>query len=564
MAAEEYAKDAVASERQKTSQIYPPPTDLVSGFWRDKYEKDAKKYWDIFYKRNSDKFFKDRHYLQKEWGAYFQKVAASDIGRFSENGGDSNETHVILEIGCGVGNTLFPLLETYPNLFVHACDFSPRAVNLVKAHKEYTEKRIHAFVCDVTSEDLTLHIPVKSVDVATLVFCLSAISPEKMPQVLQNIKRVLKPNGHVLIRDYASGDLAQERLSNKVQKISQNFYVRGDGTRAYYFTEPGLIDLFKAEGYSCVTVKIYEKTVENRAREITMDRRWIQGVFSLENDLNVEDNKLRFSRLSVGSEDIDLSEGVALNMFGAPGLEVMPVAIDRHVFQIKSLSKDYQHSCKATGLMLWESARVLATLLARNSSTLAFKTVLELGCGSGGICSMVAAMAAGLVVATDGDPDTVALLSDNLQANSQQFASNNICIETLNWGSTEQIQEVKQRTSGQGFDMIIGSDVMYVAEALPLLFATAKALIAEAKPGKPEPSLLLCHIERHVNEASIVDAAKECGFSLEAKWPIDKTETHQSFTSAITSIFPCGLEEAFTSHAVVQLFCFRQILKQKS
>lgn len=36
------------------------------------------------------------------------------------------------QVGCGAGNTIFPLLATYPNLIVHACDFSPRAVNLVK------------------------------------------------------------------------------------------------------------------------------------------------------------------------------------------------------------------------------------------------------------------------------------------------------------------------------------------------------------------------------------------------------------------------------------------------
>lgn len=51
-----------------------------------------------------------------------------------------------------------------------------------------------------------------------------------MHLVLQNIRRVLKPKGHVLFRDYATGDLAQERLTCKDQMISENFYVRGDGT----------------------------------------------------------------------------------------------------------------------------------------------------------------------------------------------------------------------------------------------------------------------------------------------------------------------------------------------
>lgn len=31
------------------------------------YEAHAGRYWDLFYKRNEDRFFKDRHYLDKEW-----------------------------------------------------------------------------------------------------------------------------------------------------------------------------------------------------------------------------------------------------------------------------------------------------------------------------------------------------------------------------------------------------------------------------------------------------------------------------------------------------------------
>jgi len=42
------------------------------------------------------------------------------------------EKAVLLEAGCGVGNAIFPLLNETDNLFVYACDFSPRAVQFVK------------------------------------------------------------------------------------------------------------------------------------------------------------------------------------------------------------------------------------------------------------------------------------------------------------------------------------------------------------------------------------------------------------------------------------------------
>eukprot|EP00976_Prorocentrum_cordatum_P102849 1193237-Prorocentrum_minimum.AAC.1 len=55
---------------------------------------------------------------------------------------------------------------------------------------------------------------------------------------------------------------SQERFDNKShQKISDSFYVRGDGTRAYYFTEEKLRELFEAEGFSTECIKIYIRYV---------------------------------------------------------------------------------------------------------------------------------------------------------------------------------------------------------------------------------------------------------------------------------------------------------------
>jgi 2-polyprenyl-3-methyl-5-hydroxy-6-metoxy-1,4-benzoquinol methylase len=46
---------------------------------------------------------------------------------------------VLLEAGCGVGNCIFPLLEEDLNIFVYACDFSPRAVEFVKVRRCTTD-----------------------------------------------------------------------------------------------------------------------------------------------------------------------------------------------------------------------------------------------------------------------------------------------------------------------------------------------------------------------------------------------------------------------------------------
>ncbi|KAG4991780.1 hypothetical protein JHK87_025237 [Glycine soja] len=38
----------------------------------------------------------------------------------------------LMGVGCGAGNTIFPVISSNPNAFVYTCDCSPRAIELVK------------------------------------------------------------------------------------------------------------------------------------------------------------------------------------------------------------------------------------------------------------------------------------------------------------------------------------------------------------------------------------------------------------------------------------------------
>ncbi|XP_024973340.1 uncharacterized protein LOC112511803 isoform X1 [Cynara cardunculus var. scolymus] len=574
------ASDASESIGQKPKiQIYSTPNNEVTPFWKEKYERDAKKYWDVFYKRHQDRFFKDRHYLDKEWGHYFSVSVHNfylplflslmilrrkykhfqavrrlkHILNFQEA-----EEKVVLEVGCGAGNTIFPLAATYPGIFIHACDFSPRAVDLVKAHKDFEEAKINAFACDLTSDDLIKHIPPSSVDIVTMIFVLSAVSPEKMPLVLQNIRKIMKPNAYVLFRDYATGDLAQERLTCKDQKLSENFFVRGDGTRAFYFSEEFLTSLFQQNGFSTEECGVCCKQVENRSREIVMNRRWVQAAFCL--DGGNGDIHEKISKKPEDGPDIDISEGFAFEMFGisASNDEIMEYKLGDWNFKIKMLSKEFQHTCKSTGLMLWESAQLMASVLASNQTIISGKKVLELGSGSGGICSMIATETANLVVPTDGDEKALELLRENVASNLEESSREKLHIKKLTWGNKEDIESVKKLVTGEkGFDVIIGTDVTYVAEAIIPLFQTARELISTDGGGNEEestPALILCHIFRRVDEASILSAASCFGFRLVDQWPNAVSESPSR--SIISSWFEGRISEGDIENPALNIMYF--------
>ena len=96
---------------------------LVSKFQADQLEKNAKKHWDIFYKRNEGRFFKDRHWTTRE----FEELL--DLS-------NSDKNLTLFEVGCGVGNLIYPLIEE--NVIfskIYSCDLSPRAIEFVKVNK---------------------------------------------------------------------------------------------------------------------------------------------------------------------------------------------------------------------------------------------------------------------------------------------------------------------------------------------------------------------------------------------------------------------------------------------
>lgn len=242
---------------------------MVTDFHARKLELEARKHWDLFYKRNETRFFKDRHWTTRE----FEELLAGD----ASGGGENVKT--MLEVGCGVGNLVFPLIEDgHRDYFIYACDLSPRAVELVKQHNLYDERYMKAFPCDITTGEVFGSIREGSLDVVTLIFVLSAIHPDKFGLVAENIFRLLKPGGMVLFRDYGLYDMAQLRFKPG-HKIAENFYMRQDGTRSYYFAEDEVGELFRAAGFEVVVNSYIHRRTINPKENIDVPRIFVQSKF---------------------------------------------------------------------------------------------------------------------------------------------------------------------------------------------------------------------------------------------------------------------------------------------
>jgi len=321
----------------------------------------ASKNWDIFYKHNRDKFFKDRHYLwrdfpdlvppgmekgrgerrggvegggggmdveeeeevkegEREGEGDLQQLPPSsprpsssssspsshhpphnpqeENPEMKTNKNDNNDEdsenqlntpaphhRILIELGCGVGNAVFPLLERDPNLFIYALDFSPRAISLVKAHPLYKQtNRCQAFVHDAVLDPslppaLTLHGG--QADLCLCMYALSAMAPAKVKHVAAKIRAALKPGGRVLIRDYGRWDEAQLRFK-KGHRLGENFYLRSDGTRAYYFSLEDLREMFGVrEGgrFREVEAGYVRRQYINRGDAVTRRRVWVHARF---------------------------------------------------------------------------------------------------------------------------------------------------------------------------------------------------------------------------------------------------------------------------------------------
>lgn len=248
----------------------------VPKFWADKYASEAGKNWDAFYKRNQTNFYKDRHWTVDERTDGFPCLAQQH-----------EPPALLVEAGCGVANSAWPLLAANETLRIFAFDFAPTAIELVRERAERADAgdRVHAFLWDFCSSAISEvdsgqrnGLEVETADFITMIFVLSAVPPERQVQGVRHLAQLLKPGGRILFRDYATGDLAQKRFKSR-NRIEDNYFVRQDRTLSYFFDESRIREVMQQVGLVEVNVRRVSREIENRKEGIVMQRVFLQAEF---------------------------------------------------------------------------------------------------------------------------------------------------------------------------------------------------------------------------------------------------------------------------------------------
>ena len=150
------------------------------------------------------------------------------------------------------------------------------------------------------------------------------------------------------------------------------------------------------------------------------------------------------------------------------------------------------------GGKLWPASATMCRFLRSESTTLAGKHVLELGCGCGAVGLYAAALGAASVLLTDGgDDELLEVAAGNMGANHRLTGDAQVSVASHSWAARDIVLPPR-------LDLVLGSDVTYARKSHDALCRSIRWMMDERAP-----RVLMAHEHRSLLRAggAAVDVA---------------------------------------------------------
>lgn len=175
----------------------------------------------------------------------------------------SDSKKPILDIGCGGGNdTLFFIGKGKK---VIPCDQSPSAIaNIKKNFPEVEAARVFNFLDGFDFAD-------ESFDIICADLCLHYFRRDDTSFILQELKRILTPGGHIFVRVNSIKDTLHG--AGEGVEVEKHVYKMDDGTIKRFFDEDDIKEIFS--GFTtlfCKEQKMYRYSSEKIAYTICLKK----------------------------------------------------------------------------------------------------------------------------------------------------------------------------------------------------------------------------------------------------------------------------------------------------
>ena len=150
-------------------------------------------------------------------------------------------THTpIIDLGCGTGNNTLYLVEKKKKVI--SCDYSQGAINIVKKYIPNSETMLFDMTEGLPFEDNYTELIVADL-------CLHYFAEQVTINIINELKRVIKPNGYLLFRVNSVNDTNYGAMQG--EKIEENFFLtattpgEGNDMTKRFFDKEHILKFFK-------------------------------------------------------------------------------------------------------------------------------------------------------------------------------------------------------------------------------------------------------------------------------------------------------------------------------